>query len=751
MNIPLPNDINNNDSKKRPGTASLSPRMFQNTNDISPRPHTAKLDKSSVLSLKTVTFSDSGISKKSRGSSESKWFDLRHSYKLLAYDQAQIDWLYCSAEPGGNLSMSSDMISKDQFARSLLNLAMLWIDAISRTEALAFLKKLSAAAKLMLINSQNVTLNSFPGPVPIEPIEISPYIRESTMIFWGHFSINNRSLNLFDSDGSSIFGSKSLDGLDEDWQEEFWERQCERCYKFEVNAHQHRAKRLLASSIGSAKNFSFGRRTPISGLRHGKTTGQTTPGPAAYSVNSEWKQKDGGVVTLKRGFSFGVPPRTIEEESLLKEGRWMSDRAWRSAASKWQNLPTPISTPTNKPRSNSSKIPLLKDEMSKGRSSLNCTKLYERVATKPIHISKSLYDNKKINEKSILRYGNVNRPYDRRIYFVQKEREVRDYEYTPVVLPLEQIANKRDSILGDTMDFFSRQTTRSIHSRCHPTREKKEGFRNGMKHNNAEDGNSSIGITEWNDEDDDDDKSMISNTSSYLSYSSLNSNSTGHTTESRYSSRNAYSQYSRQTQSRNSKRSYATARSSSVSRSSTRSSRRSSSRGTPSASSRASSRRIAMEKGTRFLAFKYAENDYDDQVIHGYENITVDNVLNKLKHSYSRERQRGGGNGHNNAHGFFPDNEDPANWRLQRSANEIFSKAFDKNDKYNYNGDPHTKRFQSKMWMKSNRDKPKSYVSRLNGSVNYGGRGGWGSSKSYHSSKLELVMLNRDRRKRNEK
>ena len=63
MNIPLPNDINNNDSKKRPGTASLSPRMFQNTNDISPRPHTAKLDKSSVLSFKTVTFSDTGISK----------------------------------------------------------------------------------------------------------------------------------------------------------------------------------------------------------------------------------------------------------------------------------------------------------------------------------------------------------------------------------------------------------------------------------------------------------------------------------------------------------------------------------------------------------------------------------------------------------------------------------------------------------------------------------------------------------------
>ena len=131
---------------------------------------------------------------------------------------------------------------------------------------------------------------------------------------------------------------------------------------------------MLASSIGTAKNFSFGRRTPISGLRHGKTTGQTTPGPAAYSINSEWKQMDDGVVTLKKGFSFGVPPRTIIEESLLKEGRWMSDRAWRSAASKWQNLPTPISKPTNKQRSNASKIHLLKEEMSKESSSLNGSK-----------------------------------------------------------------------------------------------------------------------------------------------------------------------------------------------------------------------------------------------------------------------------------------------------------------------------------------------------------------------------------------
>ena len=36
-------------------------------------------------------------------------------------------------------------------------------------------------------------------------------------------------------------------------------------------------------------------------------------------------------------------------------------------------------------------------------------------------------------------------------------------------------------------------------------------------------------------------------------------------------------------------------------------------------------------------------------------------------------------------------------------------------------------------------------VSRLNERVKYGERGAWGSSKSYHGGKLELVMLRRDR------
>ena len=92
----------------------------------------------------------------------------------------------------------------------------------------------------------------------------------------------------------------------------------------------------------------------------------------------------------------------------------------------------------------------------------------------------------------------------------------------------------------------------------------------------------------------------------------------------------------------------------------------------------------------------------------------------------------------NNKRSNYSSHDDPERWNMQRDASDAFARAFNKNVKHIYNQDPRV------------RQNPHTTqkVSRLNENVHYGERGGWGSSKSYHGAKLELVMLRRDRIRR---
>ena len=88
----------------------------------------------------------------------------------------------------------------------------------------------------------------------------------------------------------------------------------------------------------------------------------------------------------------------------------------------------------------------------------------------------------------------------------------------------------------------------------------------------------------------------------------------------------------------------------------------------------------------------------------------------------------------NNSSSGYLNHNDPERWHMQRDASDAFSRAFNKNVKHVYNQDPRVRQ-NPRITQK---------VSRLNERVKYGERGAWGSSKSYHGGKLELVMLRRD-------
>ena len=101
----------------------------------------------------------------------------------------------------------------------------------------------------------------------------------------------------------------------------------------------------------------------------------------------------------------------------------------------------------------------------------------------------------------------------------------------------------------------------------------------------------------------------------------------------------------------------------------------SSARRIPSRSSTASSRKIVTEKGTRHLAFEYANKSYDSQIMHGYESNSITGPSN-----LSLER-RSGLEKNNSSSGYLNHN-DPERWHMQRDASDAFSRAFNKNVKH---------------------------------------------------------------------
>jgi hypothetical protein len=141
-----------------------------------------------------------------------------------------------------------------------------------------FLTSLVAATKTLIKNNNIATFDSFPGPLPINPVT---------------YSSAASAMKSYLKEGAS--SRSRIETVDEaDWKEENWHSQCERCYKFEVNALQNRIRRNLKTS----NCFSFRSRTPIMGLAP-----NNVPGPGAYYRDTSFS----GPFEHHPGFSFGNP------------------------------------------------------------------------------------------------------------------------------------------------------------------------------------------------------------------------------------------------------------------------------------------------------------------------------------------------------------------------------------------------------------------------------------------------------------
>ena len=116
--------------------------------------------------------------------------------------------------------------------------------------------------------------------------------------------------------------------------------------------------------------------------------------------------------------------------------------------------------------------------------------------------------------------------------------------------------------------------------------------------------------------------------------------------------------------------------------------------------------------------------------MYGYESNSVTGTSNLSGERRSALEKNDSSSGYLN-------HTDPERWKMQRDASDAFSRAFNKNVKHVYNRDPRVRQ--------NPRTQTIQKVSRLNERVKYGERSFWGSSKSYHGGKLELVMLRRDR------
>lgn len=150
----------------------------------------------------------------------------------------------------------------------------------SSDSILDFLTSLVTATKSLIKNNNIATFESFPGPLPLNPLNYSAIMTEMKSFFKEEIALPARN--------------EETDNPD--WKEDNWESQCERCYKYEVNALQNRSRR----NAKSANCFSFGRRTTILGVAP-----NNVPGPGAYYSNRSAYER-------QSGFSFGTPKQKQE-------------------------------------------------------------------------------------------------------------------------------------------------------------------------------------------------------------------------------------------------------------------------------------------------------------------------------------------------------------------------------------------------------------------------------------------------------